>query len=202
MSIKVVKPGLQTSIQAGPRIGWRHMGVPANGAADPLSLALANRLVGNAWDATAIESTMLGPTLRFESDCAFAVAGARATVTLNGTVQTPHKTLFAREGDEAIIGAPQFGARTYIAVAGGLDAQEVLGSTSTNLQAGFGGLYGRVLQANDILEFTVTDTERIRTPVRFRPQMSASWAIHACAAGETHLLDVQSLSDQIGRAHV
>ena len=72
MSIIVLKPGLQTTIQSRARIGLRHLGVPASGAADPLSMALANRLVGNAWDAPALEATLLGPTLRFDASCAFA----------------------------------------------------------------------------------------------------------------------------------
>lgn len=195
MTMTVIRPGLQTTLQSRPRIGRRHLGVPANGAADPLSLAIANKLVGNAWDATAIEATLLGPALRFESDSAFAAAGARAPVTLNGKVQTPHKTLFAKAGDEVVVGAPQFGARVYIAVAGGFDEEEVLGATSTNLQAGFGGHHGRALQADDVLEFTAAGAERLRTPSRFRVQMSSSWAVHACASGETHRLDVESLTD-------
>jgi len=195
VSITVISPGLQTTLQSHPRAGQRHLGVPANGAADPLSLAMANKLVSNAWDATAIESTLLGPTLRFESDCAFAIGGARATVTLNDKIQTPFKTLFARAGDEVVIGTPEFGARTYIAVPGGFDAETVLGATSTNLQAGFGGHHGRALQADDVLEFGASDAEPQRTPLRFRQQMSASWAVHACAAAETELLDVESLAD-------
>lgn len=195
MSLTVIKPGLQTTLQSRPRVGQRHQGVPANGAADPLSLALANRLVGNAWDATAIEATLLGPTLRLETDCALAVSGARATVTLNGKVQTPHKTMFANAGDEIEFGAPQFGARIYIAVAGGFHADEVLGATSTNLQAGFGGFRGRVLQAGDVLEFSTVEVERSRTPSKFRLFLSASWAVHACVSSETHLLDVASLTD-------
>lgn len=195
MSITVISPGLQTTLQSSPRTGQRHLGIPANGAADPLSLAMANKLVGNAWDATAIEATLLGPTLCFESDCSFAITGARAKITLNGKVQAPHTTLFARAGDELAIGGSEEGARNYIAVAGGLDADRVLGSTSTNLQAGFGGLHGRVLQAADVLEFTTADATRLRTPKRFRLQMTASWAVHACASPETDLLDAESLAN-------
>lgn len=195
MGLTVIKPGLQTTLQSRPRIGQRHHGVPANGAADPLSLALANRLVGNAWDATAIEATLLGPTLRLDTDCALAVAGASATATLNGKVQTPYKTMLARAGEELAFGAPQFGARIYIAVAGGFHADEVLGATSTNLQAGFGGQRGRVLRTGDVLEFPTTEVECTRTPSRFRLQMSASWAVHACVASETQLLDIESLEE-------
>lgn len=199
MSITVIRPGLQTTLQSGPRLGQRHLGVPANGAADPLSMAMANKLVGNAWDATAIEATLLGPTLRFEDDCGFAIAGARATVTLNGKVQSPYNTLFAKAGDEVAIGGMRYGARTYIAIAGNLHADTVLKSTSTNLQAGFGGLHGRVLQADDVLEFTSSEVASVRTPKRFRLQMSSSWAVHACTSAETDLLEADSLADLFDR---
>ena len=68
MTFKVLKPGLQTTVQAGPRTGLRHLGVPASGAADPLSLALANRLVGNASLAPGIETTLTGVCVLFEKD--------------------------------------------------------------------------------------------------------------------------------------
>ena len=195
MSIAVIKPGLQTTVQAGPRIGLRHMGVPANGAADPLSLALANKLVGNAWDAAALEATLLGPTLRFDCDCAFALAGARVTATLNGKEQPQHETLFAKASDELVVGATQVGARVYIAIAGGLAAREMLGSTSTNLQAGFGGHEGRALRKGDRLEITPCDAGELRTPDEYRLPMSSSWAVHACASAETEMLDEASLTN-------
>ena len=73
MRVAVLKPGLQTTIQSRPRIGLRHLGVPSSGAADPLSLALANKLVGNAWDSAALEVTLLGPTLQFETDTVIGI---------------------------------------------------------------------------------------------------------------------------------
>ena len=174
MTITVVKPGLQTTLQSRPRTGLRHLGVPASGAADPLSLALANRLVGNDWDSSAIEATLLGPTLRFDTDCAFAVAGAAVPVTLNGKETNVHETVLAHAGDELVIGAASAGARAYLAVAGGFEVGDVLGSASTNLQAGFGGLAGKALQ-------------------QFRPPMSSAWALRTCRSEETDLLDEAAL---------
>jgi biotin-dependent carboxylase-like uncharacterized protein len=168
------------------------MGVPANGAADPLSLALANRLVGNTWNAPALEATLVGPTLRFDTDCAFAMAGARAVVTLNGSEQAHHETLYAKAGDELVVTATQAGARVYIALAGGLCANEMLGSASTNLQAGFGGHEGRALQVGDKLDLAPCEVELLRTPDEFRWAMSSSWGLRTCPAGEPHLLDEPS----------
>ena len=62
MTVTILKPGLQTSLQSRPRTGMRHLGVPASGAADPLSLALANKLVGNAWDVPALEAPLITAT--------------------------------------------------------------------------------------------------------------------------------------------
>ncbi len=192
MIVTVVKPGLQTTIQSRPRNGRRHEGVPASGAADPLSLALANKLVGNAWDVPALEATLLGPTLRFEAPCAFAIAGAHAPVALNGTTVVPHQTQRAIAGDELAIGSVESGARVYVAMAGGFVADDLLGSASTNLQAGFGGHAGRALQSGDAIEVLGGETDDVETPIEFRLPMSRSWALRTTAAAETGLLDGDS----------
>jgi len=193
VSVTVLKPGLQTTIQSRPRTGLRHMGVPASGAADPLSLALANKLVGNDWDAPALEATLLGPTLRFEVPCAFAVTGARAAVALNDHDIPLHETVFANAGDELVTGSAEKGARLYIAIAGGLAADEFLGSPSTCLLASLGGLQGRALEAGDQLPSRQAPVpEKLQTPDEFRPPMLAGWALRACASAETGRLGSNS----------
>jgi allophanate hydrolase len=187
MTISVLKPGLQSTLQSRPRIGLRHQGVPANGAADPLSLALANKLVGNAWDAPAVEAALLGPKLRFDNNHAFALTGATAVATLNGSAIAQHETVFAKAGDELAIGATEVGSRVYLAIAGGFIADEILGSSSTNLQAAFGGLQGRALRAGDALHVADGDADALQTPAEFRLPMSSS----AC---ETALLNASSLA--------
>ena len=189
MTITVLKPGMLTTLQSRPRIGMRHLGVPSGGAADPLSLALANKLVGNAWDATALEVTLLGPTLRFDAQCSFAIAGAPVAATLNGQPVDCHAAVAAKPGDELKVGSAVHGVRAYIAVAGGFPADDVLGSTSTNLQAEFGGLQGRALQNGDILDFVPSDTNVLKTPAEFVPPFTGSWGLRACDSLETELLD-------------
>ena len=139
MTVFVIKPGLQTTVQSGPRTGLRHIGVPASGAADPLSLALANKLVGNAWDTPALETTLLGPVLEFDVGCTLAITGAESKLTLNGQSLELHHVFDVRPGDRLEVGAADRGARKYIAFSGGLAAEHVLGSASTYLPAGFGG---------------------------------------------------------------
>ncbi|MDJ0710043.1 MAG: biotin-dependent carboxyltransferase family protein [Woeseiaceae bacterium] len=189
MTLTVLKPGMLTTLQSKSRIGMRHLGVPSGGAADSLSLALANKLVGNAWHETALEVTMLGPALRFDAACAFAIAGAPLEATLNSEPIACHATILAEPGDELVVGSASAGARSYIAIAGGFEADDVLGSTSTNLQAEFGGLEGRALQKGDILRFSPVETDALETPAEFIPPFTSSWALRACASLETELLE-------------
>ena len=192
MSIAVLKPGLQTTLQSRPRIGLRHYGVPASGAADPLSLALANRLVANSWDAAALEVALLGPALRLNTDCAIAVTGASFDVTLNDAAIPLHETVFAEEGDVLSVGGSAKGARCYIAFSGGLEATKVLGSSSTYLAGGLGGLQGRALQQGDELRLSPARVPGLCTPAEFRIPMSTSWALRACESFETSRLTGES----------
>jgi biotin-dependent carboxylase-like uncharacterized protein len=194
VTITILKPGLQTTIQSRPRTGLRHQGVPGGGAADPLSLALANRLVDNSWDAPALEATLLGPTLRIDSDCALAITGAISAGTLGGRAVACHETVFARAGDELHVGAAEADARIYIAFAGGIAVDDTLGSASTNLQAGFGGHAGRALRAGDVLQLAHGDCDPLETPAGFRLPSSSSRALRTCIAAETELLDDASLA--------
>lgn len=194
MTITILKPGVQTAIQSRPRSGLRHQGVPGGGAADPLSLALANRLVGNAWDAPALEAALVGPTLRIDRDCALAIAGAPAEASLGNRVVAWHETVFAKAGDELRVGPTRADARIYIAFAGGIEAENVLGSAATNLQAGFGGHSGRALRAGDALQTAGGEPPALSTPMEFRLPASSSRGLRTCIAAETGLLDSKSLA--------
>lgn len=182
MSVRVIKPGLQTTIQAAPRAGCRHLGVPSSGAADPLSMALANRLVGNALLAPALEVSLSGPQLRFESRTQFALCGAPADAFLNDEAIAYHRTLTATKGDVLRIGSIGRGSRAYIAIAGGVSGQVLFGSASTYLPARFGGFDGRALRSEDVLQLVDpgADAEECETPEEFRPPMSGRWALRAC----------------------
>ncbi len=188
MSITILKAGLQTTIQSAPRSGMRHLGVPSSGAADPLSFALANRLVGNDWCTPALEATLVAPTMRFNVDCAFALTGASAKATLNGEPVGFHETMFAEAGDELAIGGVESGVRLYVAVAGGFAAERILGSKSTYLLAGLGGYRGRALEQGDELSVSPVAVAGLRTPGEFIPPVSASWALRACESFETSQL--------------
>lgn len=151
MAIEVIKPGLATSVQDAGRPGYYHLGIPLSGALDQQSLVLANLLVGNDEGAAVIESTLLGPELRFGAPALVAVTGAEAQVRLNGREAPRNESFAVQAGDTLDFGFMKLGARMCIAVAGGIDVPLVLGSRSTYGLGAFGGLEGRRLQAGDRL---------------------------------------------------
>jgi biotin-dependent carboxylase-like uncharacterized protein len=150
VSIEVVEPGILTTVQdAVGRRDWRHVGVPAGGAADPWSARLVNRLVGNPDRAALLEVTLAGPTLRFIEPALVALVGQMAA-TLDGLPLRPNAARPVRAGAQLRIGEGR-DARAYLAIGGGLKVDPLLGSASTDLRSGFGGLDGRALRAGDRL---------------------------------------------------
>ena len=149
--IEVVEAGTLTSVQtASGRTAWRHLGVPVGGAVDAWAARLANRLVGNPDDAPLLEFTLSGPLLRFERSTAITLTGATFDATLDGMPVPPNVGRLVRAGGVLRIGDGD-GARGYLAVAGGIVEEPVLGSAATDLRSGFGGHDGRALRAGDRL---------------------------------------------------
>jgi len=150
MSITVIKPGMLSTFQDLGRIGYQHQGIPVAGAMDPRAHRIASLLVGNDPARTAsLEITLTGPTLRFDSACCFALAGAQLGASLNDQPIPNHRPLVARPGDVLGFGAPAQGVRAYLAVHGGFGIAPVMQSQSTYLRSGFGGLDGRALRKDD-----------------------------------------------------
>lgn len=187
----VTKPGLQATLQGAPRLGYRHFGIPYSGAADALSLALANRLVGNSATMTALEITFGGFEADIAADCTVAVTGAIDRILISGQSAPAHTTLHLKAGDCIAISPVIRGCRTYLAVSTGFQAEEAFGSTSTYLPAQLGGLNGRALKAGDRLKSVGSPvwTETLETPKSHRPVFSNALALRACASAETDLLD-------------
>jgi biotin-dependent carboxylase-like uncharacterized protein len=146
--IVVEEAGLRTTVQDLGRPGLGHLGVPTSGAADRFSLRLANLLVGNADGAAALETTLVGPSLRFETAAVVAVTGAPVPITLDGADVPAGVSFLARRGQLLRVGRAGEGVRSYLAVAGGIDAKIVLGSRSTDTLSGLGPA---VLRAGDVL---------------------------------------------------
>ncbi|MGD9536120.1 MAG: biotin-dependent carboxyltransferase family protein [Alphaproteobacteria bacterium] len=150
--IEVLKPGLETTVQDWPgRKGHYGVGFPPCGALDPVSFRLANLLVGNPPGTAGLECQFIGPTLRFAADAVIAVTGADMAATLDGAPLPLWQSHAVRAGQVLALGPARSGARTYIAIAGGIDVPPFLGSRATYLLARVGGFEGRALKAGDVL---------------------------------------------------
>lgn len=189
----VVQAGLSTTIQDLGRPGFRHLGVPLSGAADPISLALANTALGNPANAPALECTLKGPTLNFAAEGKIALGGAPMNATVNDVPVEFYTPVKVSSGDTLTIGQTNIGARCYIAFAGGLCASTFLGSASTYQPAAFGGHDGRTLTAGDELCLAELETGSPReiAPV-YRPQIGHDFFIRAVEGPEFSQLTIDA----------
>nr|WP_314900915.1 biotin-dependent carboxyltransferase family protein [uncultured Deefgea sp.] len=149
---EVIRAGVQSTVQDIGRSNAAQWGVPQAGAADLLSFALANLLLGNSPDAACIEMTLGGVELRFWAETDFALAGADCTALLDEKPLLPYSRQRAQAGQTLKLKAPARGMRTYLALLGGVEVPQVLGSPSTLLSARLGGMAGRALRAGDVLQ--------------------------------------------------
>ncbi|SDH81752.1 urea carboxylase [Paraburkholderia steynii] len=152
-TFEVLGGGTQTTVQDYPgRPGYWAVGVPPSGPMDDRALRLGNRLLGNDAQAAALEITMSGPTLRFNTDAVVTVTGATLPVMLDEIPQPMNTTFFVAAGSTLALGTIRgAGARAYLCVRGGLDVAQYLGSCSTFTLGQFGGHGGRALRAGDVL---------------------------------------------------
>ncbi|PDW04637.1 hypothetical protein CJ255_02350 [Candidatus Viridilinea mediisalina] len=173
-TMRIVTPGLLSSVQDAGREAARRYGVPRSGAMDQFALAAANLLVGNGPDAAALELTSGGAVLECLRPCLVALAGAELGATLEDRPFPPWRSeLLARGATLRLHGRrTNWGARAYLAIAGGVAVPHVLGSRATYLAGGFGGLAGRALRAGD--QLATAPTSGI-----LWPYVGAHWPQHA-----------------------
>lgn len=151
MSLQILRAGPLTTVQDLGRNAWRDRGISRCGALDELALAWGNLLVGNTVDAAGLEFTLGAASLRLDADCCIAVTGTDADATLDGRPLRPWWRQHVRAGQTLKLAAPRERMRSYLAVSGGIAVAAALGSRSTDLKAGFGGLAGRALHDGDRL---------------------------------------------------
>src|SRR6266850_2564269 len=153
-AVEVVEAGMQTTVQDFPgRLGYWHVGVPPSGPMDSLAFRAANQAVGNPESAAAIEGTMVGPTLRFHSDAVIAITGADMGARVDGKLIPMWQAVEVKRECILRLGAAEEGARTYIAIRGGIDIPAYLDSRSTFILGKFGGHAGRTLRPSDMLRW-------------------------------------------------
>jgi biotin-dependent carboxylase-like uncharacterized protein len=173
MSQVIVRSGgLYTTVQDAGRDGQYAIGMPPSGAMDQYSYAIANMLVGNPDGAAVLEATYIGPELEFTDARRIAITGADTPITINGEPAQPWETLHVQSGDVLGFEMLRAGARSYIAISGGVDVPEYLGSRSTYMLTGIGGFGGRKLAEGDQLplgDHRGDSDPKARVPERLRP---------------------------------
>jgi urea carboxylase len=176
-ALEVVKPGLQTTVQDLPgRVGLWGVGVPPSGGWDDLSFSLANAAVGNDLGAPGLEGVLQGPELRALRDVVVCVAGGLAAL-IDGEPLPRGVPRMLLAGSVLTLGGASDGLRCYVAVRGGIEVPEVLGSASTFRLGKFGGYEGRPLAAGDLLEVGAEPSRPARSVAAVLPVLSRSWEL-------------------------
>ena len=152
MSITIIKPGVQTTIQDIGRYGYSHFGISSSGAADLFSFRLGNIIVGNPEELAGIEMTLLGGDFKFNSDAVIAVTGSSFNLSLDSQEIPYNQSIYVKKNQILSVGITKGGARSYLLVKGGIKTENYLNSKTTHVMSGMGGFMGRPLKKGDILE--------------------------------------------------
>lgn len=152
MSGFVVKqPGLLSLLHDRGRYGAHKLGLTTGGPLDLPAFDWANRMLGNAANATCLEVSFGGLMLEAELDTSFVITGATAPCKINGYEFPQWQTRHIQQGDQLEIGFASQGTRSYLAVGGGFDIDPSFGSSSTVVREKIGGLNGDKIQTGDLL---------------------------------------------------
>ena len=151
-TLEIQTPGMHTTVQDLGRTGFQRFGVPVAGAADPTALRVANILVGNREGAAALEVTAIGPKATFLSDTVIAITGADLGALIDGQPVPRWRSVPVASGSTLEFTGPSDGMRAYLALTGGIAVPVVMGSRSTYVLGGIGGLEGRPLVSGDVLK--------------------------------------------------
>jgi antagonist of KipI len=154
MSIKIIKAGVQTTVQDAGRTGHRSIGIGSGGAMDNFALLIANYLTGNEANAAVMEINFPAPEILFEQDALISLTGADFSATINEIALPSWAPVFVKKDTLLKFKQPIFGTKLYLAVHGGWQITKWLNSYSTNLKVATGGYYGRALQKDDTINFT------------------------------------------------
>jgi len=162
MQVRIIKPGLLSTIQDLGRMAFLPDAVPRSGAMDSLACRIANIVLGNNENDAVIEFTYHGAELYAETDLLIAFSGEGATLTSNGIRIPNDRPVFAPAGTHLKL-EQGTGCRSYLSISGGWDVPIVLGSRSTFLTAGFGGFHGRTLKEKDVLRNIPQENKQCRS---------------------------------------
>ena len=190
---EVIVPGLETSIQDYPgRIGFWNQGFPPSGPMDSWSFRIANLLVGNEAGTAGLEVQYMGPTLKFQRDGVIAITGADMQPKLDAKTVPLWESIAVKAGQTLALTSSKAGARSYIAIAGGVDTPAWLGSRSTFHKAGVGGMQGRALQKGQVVPVAEgKGTSGRKTKPECRPTFATDkiWTIEVVAGPNDDWVD-------------
>jgi biotin-dependent carboxylase-like uncharacterized protein len=190
---EVIVQGLETSIQDYPgRIGFWNQGFPPSGPMDSWSFRIANLLVGNDAGAAGLEAQYMGPTLKFQRDGVIAITGADMQPKLDAEPVPLWESIAVKAGQTLALTSSKTGARSYIAISGGVDTPAWLGSRSTFHKAGVGGMQGRALQKGQVVPVAKgKGTSGRKTKPECRPTFATdkTWIIEVVAGPNDDWVD-------------
>ena len=176
MIAQVLRAGPLASVQDLGRFGHRAIGVGSGGALDPFAARVANLLVGNEEAAALIEVTLGNFRIRFTDERVIAWCGGAFQAQIGQEKIPAGHAFLVRAGDELSANAPQIGCRMWLAISGGIDVPLVLGSRSTDMRAGFGGLDGRALRDGDDLPLGEMSAMNRARAKALRDESLSSWS--------------------------
>ncbi|WP_426037837.1 biotin-dependent carboxyltransferase family protein [Cypionkella sp. TWP1-2-1b2] len=168
MAVKILTPGLSTTVQDLGRPGYYHLGIPISGGMDRFASRAANMLVGNDEGAAVLEAVFMGPEIEFTQAATVAVTGGELPPKVNGDERPTWEAFPVKSGDKLSFGYLKSGARAYIAISGGIDVPIKLGSRSTYTLGALGGHEGRALKAGDTLPLGQGGTGKGSVPANLR----------------------------------
>ncbi|WP_173915548.1 biotin-dependent carboxyltransferase family protein [Halobacillus sp. Marseille-Q1614] len=175
--LKIVKDGLLTSIQDLGRTGYQKYGVISSGSMDTYAHRIANVLVGNEEQEATVEVTLLGPEIKFEEDALLSICGGDLSPKVNNQNVSMWKPVYIERGSTLKFGKPKSGCRAYLAIAGGLDIPEVMGSRSTYLRAELGGFKGRALSSGDEIAFRSALSDERKKSLSGKGFIESRWMV-------------------------
>jgi biotin-dependent carboxylase-like uncharacterized protein len=193
---QVLKPRFFTIVQDLGRYGFLKYGVPISGAMDTFSLVAANLLVANNLDDACLEISVIGPELQALRKTQIAITGGAVSPKINGRSIPMWQTLAVQKDDILSFGKMENGCRTYLSIRGGINTPMVLGSRSTYVRGGFGGINGRQLKTGDIIEgFDVNLLEvGYSMPEKLVPQFTDKFTIHVVLGPQAHMFTEKGIN--------
>lgn len=186
---QVLKPGLFTTVQDMGRYGYLKYGVPISGPMDTFSLVSGNRLVANNPNAACLEMTLIGPELQAFAKTQIAITGGDISPKINGHSVPMWQTLEVKEGDMVSFWKMETGCRAYLSIRGGINTPRILGSRSTYVRGGFGGINGRQLKTGDIIEGFEAPLLKVGSslPEGLKPQFTEQFSVNVVMGPQSNM---------------